>query len=384
MATEALRTKDIVIGWVLASDIQGQSMIDVYQEAIQLVLEQLRQQFPEFAWHMPFIQRRRYAPRGALRPLPLLEFGAQEKLLNKWDYAVVVVANDLEPRRQPFALGVPSSALETAVLSSSRLGEKSKIPPRLAGLALHELGHLFSLEHADEGPMCLPSNELKHNLSAFPEEQALVLQYHFQEVADARLEEEPHAYKRRSTFRFYLRAFVYNFRDIMKAVWGYRPWRIPLYLGRLTAAVAVSLLVLLLTAESWEVGANVAPLPLLITTLGAILVAAAYIFVGQHIGQVGKSYSPREQVARSRIVLFLTLLLGMISLWLTLYGLLFVSSLILPLEVVAGWAGYSADTLPRSRYLAFMATVGILAGALGGNLEEENEIKAQLFFDEET
>lgn len=380
---ETTRSKDIVIGWVLASDIQGRDMVDIYQQSIALVLEQLRNQFPEFNWRMPFLHRRRYPPRGALKPLPLLEFGAQEKLLNQWDYALVIVANDLEPRQKPFALGVPSSALETAVLSSSRLGAKEDIAPRLAGLALHELGHLFSLEHAEEGPMRLPDDELNHNFGFFPEEQEMVLRYHFQEVADARLEEEPHS-KRRSTLRFYTRAFIYNFRDIMNAVWGYKPWRIPLYLGRLTAAVAVSLLVLLLTAESWEAGANVQSLPLSLSTIAVIIVAAIYIYVGQHIGQVGQSHIPREQVARSRIVLFLTLLLGMVSLWCSLYLLLLLSSFALPLDVVAGWAGYSSDTLPRYRYLAFMATIGILAGALGGNLEEEAAIKAQLFFDEET
>jgi hypothetical protein len=31
-----------------------------------------------------------------------------------------------------------------------------------------------------------------------------------------------------------------------------------------------------------------------------------------------------------------------------------------------------------------MAVLGVLAGALGGNLEDEDEIKAELLFDEET
>jgi hypothetical protein len=31
----------------------------------------------------------------------------------------------------------------------------------------------------------------------------------------------------------------------------------------------------------------------------------------------------------------------------------------------------------------FMATLGVFAAALGGNLEEENDFKARLFYDEE-
>ena len=40
--------------------------------------------------------------------------------------------------------------------------------------------------------------------------------------------------------------------------------------------------------------------------------------------------------------------------------------------------------LPVAGYAAFMATLGVIAAALGGNLEEEGEIKAELLFDEET
>jgi len=35
------------------------------------------------------------------------------------------------------------------------------------------------------------------------------------------------------------------------------------------------------------------------------------------------------------------------------------------------------------RYAAFLAIIGVVGAALGGNLEEESEIKAELFFDEE-
>jgi len=56
----------------------------------------------------------------------------------------------------------------------------------------------------------------------------------------------------------------------------------------------------------------------------------------------------------------------------------------LPLDVFARWAGVPPGRLSIPGYAAFMATIGVLAAALGGNLEEEAEIKAQLLFDEET
>ncbi len=38
------------------------------------------------------------------------------------------------------------------------------------------------------------------------------------------------------------------------------------------------------------------------------------------------------------------------------------------------------ELLPRKR----VATLGVIAAALGGNLEDEDEIKAELLFDAET
>jgi hypothetical protein len=37
-----------------------------------------------------------------------------------------------------------------------------------------------------------------------------------------------------------------------------------------------------------------------------------------------------------------------------------------------------------SRYAAFLAIIGVAAGALGGNLEDADTLKTELYFDEET
>lgn len=88
-------------------------------------------------------------------------------------------------------------------------------------------------------------------------------------------------------------------------------------------------------------------------------------------------------MARSRIVLFGTLLAGMISLWVMLFAAILTFSFLLPASVTSGWTGFDPADLPRARYAAFLASIGILVAALGGNLEEEDAIKAELFFDQE-
>lgn len=372
----------IAIGWILASKLTDATLAERYDEAAERLLDYLQAQFPSFNWQLEKIERRAFPAAGLLKPLPLLELGAEEKLHHQWDFCLVVVPNDLEPRQRISTLGIPSSALEVAVLSSARLGPHDALPERLATLALHLLGHLFTLEYAEEGPMRPPNEVERLTLKPFPKEQAETAQDALQDVADARLEETG---TRWNVVTFYFRAFFSDPSSILRSIWGYAPWKIPLYLGRLTATVIVSLLFLLLTAESWEAGTN---LKLTWLTLGsgvAIVASSLFIFYGQNLEQLGhgpgRGWS--EQLARSRIVLFGTLFVGMISLWFVLFVLLWIASYALPLGVVAGWSGFEPADLPRTNYVMFMASIGILAAALGGNLEEEGEIKAALFFDEE-
>ena len=364
---------------MLAADLRDAELLQSYRDARERLMTLLKGQFPEFDWQMPLVERRTFPPRGALKPLPLLEIGAEEKLYRRWDFAFVVVPNELEPRRRIRALGVPSSALEVAVLSSNRLGEREVLAERVAALALHLFGHLLSLETESTGPMCPPDPD-GLVLEPFDAEQINEVRARLHDVTDMRLEETT---TRWNTLSFYWRVFWSDPPSIFKSILGYSPWRIPLYLGRLTAAVVVSLLVLLLTAESWEAGANVSSGWLLGSVVVAIILSSVFIFFGQHIGQVGRGRGWSEQLARSRIVLFGTLLVGMMSLYAELFILLYCISFALPLEVISGWSGFAPEDLPRIKYVAFLSSIGILAGALGGNLEEEEAIKAELFFDEE-
>ncbi len=372
----------IAIGWILASKLTDTALAERYEEASEKLLNYLQTQFPSFDWQLEPVERRAFPGAGVLKPLPLLELGAEEKLYHQWDYALVVVPNDLEPRQRISTLGIPSSALEVAVLSSARLGPHDALSERLAALALHLLGHLFTLGYAEEGPMRPPGEVERLTLEPFPKAQAEIAQNDLRDVADARLEETG---TRWNVVTFYFRAFFSDPSSIVRSVWGYEPWKMPLYLGRLTATVIVSLLFLLLTAESWEAGTNVQLAWLAAGSSVAIIASSLFIFYGQNLEQLGhgpgRGWS--EQLARSRIVLFGTLFLGMISLWLVLFALLWMVSYALPLSVVAGWSGFEPADLPRLNYVMFMASIGILAAALGGNLEEEGEIKAALFFDEE-
>lgn len=387
------------IGWLLAAEEADPQRLQAYQQTVTQLCTLLQEQFPQFHWEMHFIVERRYPPYGALMPLPLLELGVHEKLSRHWDFALVLVPNELVPQSRIFTLGVPSSALEVAVLSTARLTRQQETPTAnsaatttdnrtlvdgLATLALHLLGHVWGVEHATEGPMVPPEDCQGLCPTDFPHYQQRAIAERLAEVADARLEEQPRRWRR---VPFYWRTFWSNPKGIWTDVIGYKPWRLPFRMGRLTAAAAVSIVFLLLGAESWEVGANQSVRNLLLGGTVAIFGATLFLFWGQNLGEVARSRSWREQIIRTRMVVFFTLLIGMIALWSVLFTVSLLATLYMPTNVPLNWLGRNPQSDISFTLLfhqaAFMATLGVFGGALGGNLEDEDAIKAQLFYDEE-
>lgn len=371
---------EVVIGWVVAADVVDPTVPAVVSDARDAMLTQLQRQLPAHVWRMPITERRVFPPFGALDVMPLMELGSLEKSHHGWDYAIVVVPNELNPRHRAYTMAVPSSALEVAVLSTSRL-QVTDTAAALAALALHTWGHLAGLGHSDAGPMRPPESPETLRVEPFPDEQVVALSQRLAEVADARLEEQD---RRWSLVRFWLRVLMTDPRATVRAVSAYRPWLMPLYLGRLTAASAVSTVFLLLTADAWQAGVALSAPLVHGTSVVAVVAATFFIFVGQNIGQVGRGLRRTEQAVRSRIVMFLTLLVGLSALWLVLLAVARTATLLVPESVAADWTGRDPGTIPTGRYAAFVSTMGVVAAALGGNLEEEDELKAELLFDEET
>lgn len=372
------------IGWVLAADIDDHDVITVLQNACRQLKEVLAKQFPSFSWQIDFVHRHRYAPKGSLHPLPLLEMGVQEKIAQHWDYVIVAVPNELLARERIHTIGVPSSALETAVLSTAPLNrhDPDRLTEQIIMLSLHLLGHVWGIEHCHEGPMIPPEAPEELHYAPFPPFQQEIIVDRLEEVADQRLEEQSQQW---NSAIFYWRAFWADPKSILIDIVGYAPWLLPFRMARLTAATAVSLLILLLTAEAWEIGVNLPPSRLILGTVSAILIATGFIFAGKNLGQISRDVGWREQLTRTRLVVVGTILFGMVSLWLILFLFSLMVGWLLPEEILSRWVQTGeVGRLMLFRHAAFMAMLGVLAGALGGNLEEDVAIKARLFFDEET
>ncbi len=372
---------EVSIGWVLLSEIADMDILVSYENAVVKVRSILESDFPDYLWNMPFVKRRRFPPHGALDPLELLEVGLLEKTKNGWDYAIVLVSNDLEPRYRISTIGVPSSALEVAVLSSSELEDNGDMVEKIGALALHLLGHLWGLSHESEGPMLPPENYDTLKIYNFTERQKRQIERRLAEASDARLEERQAGW---SSVSFYWTTFWNDPKSIFRDVQDYAPWRLPMKMAKMTAATAVSMIFLLMGSESWEIGVHFSPASLILGTILAVVGSTTFIFKGQNLGQLSREVGYKEQLARTRIVIFTTLLYGMFFLWLLFMIFVIGIGLAFPGEVLNNWLGGDLSFTQLLRFASFAGILGLLAGAVGGNLEEEDEIKADLFYDEET
>ena len=375
---------ELVIGWVCQPWREGETelLADATARAAEEFIKRLRAQFPDYEWRCELRERRPrpVEPRG-VDPLEMLAVGCGEKLARGWDFALVVTDAELLARTRPFTIGVPSSALETAVLSTSRFPRGEEDPwRRLAVMGLYFLGHMLGLDPHEPGAMSRPLDDGDVAISDYEPEDRRRVAARLDEVADLRLEEE--GGKPGSVF--WMRTFLADPKGILIDTMGYQPWLTPFRLGGLTAAAFVSMLLLFLAAESWETGIAIKGSLLAAGAVAAVATGTVFLYRGQNLREFTRQALLSEQLARSRLVLQLTLLAGMASLWVVLFIVSLLLAAAFPSSVVERWTGMPIGPAELIRFSIFTATLGTLAGALGGNLEDEGAFKSKLLIDEES
>ena len=374
----------ITVGLVL--DSGESSEVRSYIEQVHNHLtESLSEDFPDFTWKLRIITRHDFPRSVPMDPLEILEFGSDLKIEYGLDFLLAFTSMPLLARFDQGISAVPSNMLETGVISISRLLElddQEEIHRAILALSRHVLGHLWGLDHSEQSvmrPREFWTGEEPLDWSA--EEKNEITDY-LRDIADPRLEETANA--SRSAWKFYLQVLRRDGLHMAADIILSRSWLMMLHLGRFIAATAVSITFLFLSAEAWEMGAAIQSVGLDVVLMVVLLAATFSLYFGQNLQAVGRADRMMEQAARSRIFMFGTLLAGMLSFWITLFVISLGVIYILPDSVLKGWAGLEAQALPVVHFAKLMATFGIVASALGGNLEEEHDLKAVLVYTEET
>jgi hypothetical protein len=331
-----------------------------------------------------------------VEPVALVDLGALELTAARWDFAFVVTAADLHAYHKPFALGTPVSSLNLACLSLARLdpGEiagqsRTKIlAQRFSALLLHLFGHLNDLGHSDEPTCFMYDLESELDLDAMQRYSKSGLDRLRSELgreADERLEERRTP---TSTLRFYVEAVWDNRSDVYHAVVKIQPWMFFARFSRLTTTAVSAIVVLLITAEAWDMGVRLSAARLAALSAGAIVVTSVYVLRRQRLTPRVRNARLTEQRVLASFAVATGVVLGMV----TTYGLLFAGALAFteifyPVRLIEGWVAMPGSHVGTSHYLAmcgFVATLGVVLGALGASFESENYFRHVVLVDEET
>ncbi|QXD13773.1 DUF2391 domain-containing protein [Rhodocaloribacter litoris] len=378
----------------------------VDRAAIQLMrkdlLATLQTLFPAFTWRLPVVRRRELYLEAPAEPVDLIERVLTERDAYRWDLGMVVTSLDLRSHFKPYMVGAPASSLDVAVLSTARLdpldaleGDDEEsvrtalLARRLKALALHLFGHLNELPHQEDPEDVMYDFNTVEDLDRMHRlADRERLEETLREVADQRLE-ETEAYRRGGQrLGFALRVLWRERRNLTHAVREVEPWRFPLRFSRMTTAAVSTLLVFLLTAEAWEFGMGQPPGRMAGLALAALVGASTYVLHRQHL----LTRRRRARLSEQRVVATLSAVVAVALGLVTTYGLLFGMGLAAGLalfapEVVQAWTASLGSPPALRHYLvlaAFLATLGLLTGALGASFEEEHYFRHVLLLDEET
>jgi hypothetical protein len=388
------------IGWILDDDLERLDR-EAALEARERILAAMRGELPEFTWRLP-VRTLELVHSPQVEPAELLEAASLELTARRWDFAMLVTPADLRSHYGPAAHAALSSTLCAIVLSTFRIdpaavdhaateeARHAGIRDGLHRLALYALGRQGGLprESRDEDLMTPPRGREQLELAPplFTPRQRDLLREELERVADERVEEEQDA-GRRGRVELVLRALVRNRREILATLRGSRFWEFPFRVARVTTTALSALVILMVTAESWEVGIQIGPRVGILLAACAITLTAVYILQRLRLLALHGSALPTEQIAVARFSVLAFLLVGMA----TTYALLFafaagLGAAVFHPPLVARWTDLPEHAVGWQTYgiqAGWTATLAVLVGALGASFEGQSYLKHFAYVDEE-
>ncbi|MHA6248481.1 hypothetical protein ACXYMU_11125 [Pontibacter sp. CAU 1760] len=329
-------------------------------------------------------------------PSDFLDVATMRMAEGPYDIVMVVTDVTLISRKDRIEAGLASPVTYTAVISTQRLTTTARGKPvrtldapavrvNAVALMLHLLGHISGLTHTatEKGSIMAPFTfrEKRRLTPRFSDSERVLLKEQVKNLP----ERELHGGTGLEGFIFHLIMAAKHPKAVLNSL--LRNWAIllPLSLpGLATAAVAPSLL-LIFTAEIWDVGLNMGNRTTAFFAVASILGASFYLIKIQSLFLPRKDKNIlTEHQAIANVVIFLSILLACFGLFLMIGGLMMVIELyVFPEGLISTWPTLDKPKVGLSdklRLAAFISTVGVTTGALAGGLEKKTVIQHLALF----
>ncbi|MEV4509231.1 hypothetical protein AB0K00_09775 [Dactylosporangium sp. NPDC049525] len=172
-----------------------------------------------------------------------------------------------------------------------------------------------------------------------------------------------------------------NLRLLLGMLRANRPWRLTIGLSRALVAAITAEVFALVTSDIWRLAVEYSQMRLVLLSAGAVLAVVVTIIVGASLWERTPSGAARRSPAGQQVILFnmvtlLTVVIGVLALYLALFVLALGGVLLLVPEAgltdALGRPAGTGDFLDIAWLACSVATIG---GALGAGLESDESVR---------
>jgi hypothetical protein len=332
----------VVLGVVVAPGLAR----DVTEKVVADLAEDLRQLFDAVDWRTELVVDRLVEP-----PIPTTEVfdAARERLLREdWDLGIVVTDLPLRVGRRHVArLASPTHGI--ALVSLPALGPLH-LRQRLRRTLVDLVGDLVGSENAAD---VTDKSRLLRELALEPDEPPGTPAFLFVPVVLAQ-----------------------RVRLLLGMVRANRPWRLAARLYRaLVAALAVAAFSLV-TSDVWRISAAAGWWRLGLLCAVTIVATTVVIIAAHGLWERVPDPRVREQVVLFNVVTALTVVIGIVTLYLVLFVVVLAGAeLVLARSVLSHALGRQAVTSDYVALAWFVASLATVGGGLGAGLESHEAVR---------
>ncbi|WP_135821034.1 zinc metalloprotease [Halostella litorea] len=349
----------------------------------------------DVSWRFYLGDAAQLADHDRRRPSEFLDRAADRMVQGPYDTVVVVTDVPLVSSRERFVPGLASPLARVAVVSTRQLRTGSRDRPErplddeavrwnAATLLVHLVGHVLGARHRDADGGVMEPFRFDPDRRAVPPVDADV-ETRLHRIAGEIPAAEARPRGPASRLAFHGRSAVRNAGRVARALVESRAPLLPLSLPKLSTAAVTPTLVIVFSAESWDVGFHMGNATAALFAAASVLVAALYLLFAQNLTFPRKRHRVvTEHTALVNVTVFLVLLLAMLGLFALVWAIILVIELVVfPPNLMSDWPSLEDPTVgvvDLVRTGAFISTIGVLSGALAGGLESKTIVSHLTLF----
>ena len=374
---------------------QKEALLRLADQLIQDVKGELETS-TEITWNFDVTDAIELETDQARPPSDFLDSASLRMAEGPYDMVSVITDVGLMSRKNRVEAGLSSAVSRINVLSIRKLittGRKEatlsigdeKVRFNTALLFLHLTGHLLGLHHSSPtNSRIMGTSEFNkeiREIPSFTSKERSVLKKRATRIPDRELRNG----NALETFIFHILMTFRHPGTFFSPLLSNFALFLPLSLPSLaTAAVAPSLL-LIFTAETWDVGLG------LTNGTAAFFAIASIMFASFYLVRVQALFLPRkekrvltEHLAVANSVIYFSIFLACMGLFLMVAGLIMVIEIyIFPPDLIQTWPTLNKPEIlltDKIRLAVFISTIGVTTGALAGGLESRTVIQHLALF----